>query len=277
MQAVQAALSSKNPSADFAQLARMVGGDADAKAGLQRAVADYISQRFIGNTEAGTSGVGTMRSDQLQEFVKRNGAALSWVMGSDRVDTLRAIAADLQRSNRSLASSKIPGQSNSAQDLAGLRGKLSMLSQYVGHGVLAGAGAIGGYIFGGGGGALGGISGGIWAKQALDKFRRIGVERTDQLMTEALLNPDLARTLLMKPSPGNQPFIAQRLGSQLGTLIGEAAGQTSDRRSQSRQLPMPPAPSAPMRFEFAPALPAMPPPLRSLLVPGGALRTAPGP
>ena len=62
---------------------------------------------------------------------------------------------------------------------------------------------------------------------------RAGVERTDQLLTEALLNPDLARTLLMKASPGNRPFIAQRLSSQLGSLaaVGGASAAGEARTS----------------------------------------------
>jgi len=222
-QAVQSALGSKNASADFAQLARMVQGNPDAQAGLQRAVADYINQRFIGNTEAGTSGLGTVRSDQLQEFVKRNGDALTWVMGADRVQALRDIAADLQRSNRSIASSKIPGQSNTAQDIAAAGGVRSFIGQHLGQGALTAGGALTGYLVGDLHGAATGAGAGVFIKQALDKLKAAGIDRVDQLTTEALLNPELARTLLVKPTPGNAPFIAQRLSSHLGTLAGSAA------------------------------------------------------
>jgi hypothetical protein len=222
-QAVQAALGSKNPSADFAQLARMVQVNPDAQAGLQRAVADYINQRFIGNTEAGTSGLGTVRSDQFQEFMKRNGDALTWVMGADRVQALRDIAADLQRSNRSIASSKIPGQSNTAQDLSGISGKLSWFKQNLSQNILPAGGSLIGYLAGDITGLAGGYGAGTAAKQLVGKLKAAGIDRADQLTTEALLNPELARTLLIKPSPGNAPFIAQRLSSHLGTLAGSAA------------------------------------------------------
>src|SRR6185312_1864872 len=112
MQAVQSAFASKNPVADFSELARTVAADSDAKAGLQRAVADYISRNFIGNTEVGTSGVAGLKSDALQTFLKRNGPALQQVFSPDQVASMDAVAADLQRSNRSIVGSKIPGQSN---------------------------------------------------------------------------------------------------------------------------------------------------------------------
>jgi hypothetical protein len=59
-------------------------------------------------------------------------------------------------------------------------------------------------------------------------------------VTEALLNPELAKTLLIKATPGNRAFIAQRLASQLGTLAGaQAAGE---RRGSDK--PAPPIPGS---------------------------------
>ena len=89
------------------------------------------------------------------------------------------------------------------------------------------------------------------------------------LLTEALLNPELARTLLMKATPGNRAFIAQRLGLQLGTLAGAAGVQEAGERRQSAKPP-----------QVAPViLPARnyPPvslPIPGSLVPGGALMRA---
>src|SRR4029077_20797116 len=44
MQAVQSALNGKNPVGDFRELSRLVARDPDAKAGLTRAVAEYLGQ-----------------------------------------------------------------------------------------------------------------------------------------------------------------------------------------------------------------------------------------
>jgi hypothetical protein len=97
----------------------------------------------------------------------------------------------------------------------------------------------------------------------VDGLKRAGIERVDQLLTDALLNPELARTLLMKATPENRPFIAQRLGSQLGTLAASAGAQAAgDSQPRGRQV------AAPARR----SVPAISPPAFGSLVPGGALR-----
>jgi len=231
-QAVQSVFASKNPVADMSELSRLVSADPDAKAGLQRAVADFISQRFIGNTEVGTSGTNALKSDAFQTFVKRNAGALSQVFSPDQMASMNAIAADLARSNRSIVGSKIPGQSNTAQDIAAMS-KASLLRRYMGQGAVTAAGAIGGYLVGDVRGALEGAGSAAFIKRALDGLRATGITKTDELTTEALLHPELAKTLMMVASPGNRPFIAQRLGSQLDTL-GAVAGVTSQASTPAR-------------------------------------------
>jgi hypothetical protein len=96
-------------------------------------------------------------------------------------------------------------------------------------------------------------------KSAVNALRRAGIERTDQLLTEALLNPELAKTLLMKSTPGNRVFIAQRLGSQLGTLAGSAGAEATGERQQQRSAP--------------PRVPQPSIALPGSLAPGGALQS----
>jgi hypothetical protein len=100
--------------------------------------------------------------------------------------------------------------------------------------------------------------------------RRSGIERTDQLLTEALLNPELARALLMKASPGNRPFIAQRLSSQLGTLASVSGAEAAN---QNRATKPGQVGSVSARRSVA----SMPPPsYTGSLVPGGVFRRAVG-
>ena len=187
-------------------------------------------QNFISNTEAGTSGLGTVKADAFQTFVRKNSFALAYVFSPEQVQSIRDIAADLQRSNRSLYSTKVPEQSNTAQDLTA--GRMSALSQYASHAVPSLVGGVGGYLMGGMHGAVEGVLGVPAVKAAIDKLRRVGIERTDQLMTEALLNPELAQALLTKGSTGNAPFIAHRLGSQINALLAAQAARQSDARRE---------------------------------------------
>lgn len=149
------------------------------------------------------------------------------------------------------------------------RGAGSVLTQYI-------VGGLAGYFTGDIAGALGGAGVVAMGRAALDALKRAGIERTDQLLTEALLNPELAKTLLMRATSANRPIIAQRLASQIGTLAAAAGAETqldeSSRPTRTRQ-PAQVAPTAP-----APTLnPAMPPPVWGSLAPGGAMlgRTVP--
>jgi hypothetical protein len=104
------------------------------------------------------------------------------------------------------------------------------------------------------------------AKSAFDAIGRAGITKTDQLLTEALLNPELAKALMTKATPGNRPFIAQRLASQLGTLVGVAGA--SQAAAPPAGGPMAPARRAPA----APPVITAPMPWVPQLVPGGAVQ-----
>ena len=252
-QAVRSALNGKNPVRDFKALSAFVGSDPDASAGLQRAVADYIAQSYVRNPQAGAA-VGSIKPDAFATFLNRT-TALREVFSPEQMKAMQDVAADLQRTAQPLPKAQSGASS----------GAPSLLRGYVfGHGA-AGLAGVAGYLFGGVHGALEAFGGYEVAKKALDAMTRTGVERTDQLLTEALLNPELARTLLMKATPGNRPFIAQRLSSQLGSLAAvggaSAAGEGQSTKTQ-RPLTLPAAPRA--------ALPASM--ISPALAPGGALR-----
>jgi hypothetical protein len=99
MQAVQSALGSKNPVSDMRESSRMVGSDPGAKAGLQRAAADYIGQRFMRNPDE--AGVGTIQGKAFGEFVTRN-MALREVFTPEQMKAINGLAADLQRASQPL-------------------------------------------------------------------------------------------------------------------------------------------------------------------------------
>src|SRR5215204_3132580 len=209
----------------------MVAPDADAKAGLQRAVAEYIERQFIGNADA-------MKSDAFQTFMKRSGPALSEVFDPTQMQAMRDIAADLKRSNLSIAGNKIPGGSNTAQDLHLTKDRMSVLRGYIGPGVAAAAGGLAAYLMPGGH-VVEAMIGAGGTKRVIDNIRAAGIDRTDKLMTEALLNPELAQALLMKANQANRPFIEAKLRATLGRILG--AGAVSEAEKPKRQAPARPA------------------------------------
>src|SRR5262249_26115517 len=100
-----------------------------AREGLRKAIVDHIANKFISNAEAGTSELGGIKSDQFQNFVRSSASVLRQVFSEPEVNSLRAIANDLQRANRSITAVKLPSGSNTAQDQEARQ--LSMLAKII--------------------------------------------------------------------------------------------------------------------------------------------------
>lgn len=177
--------------AQMRRLRDATASNEDARAGLRRAIADHMTKQFVSNTEAATSGAGTLKSDSFQTFIRKNERVLAQVFSGEEVASLKRIAADLQRANRSVAAVRIPGQSNTAQDMAALaKGERSTLDIM--------ASAIGGTWAGG---PLAGLAAGMGAK-AINAARRAGMRKVDDLVRDALLDPALAQALMKKTATG---------------------------------------------------------------------------
>lgn len=233
-------------------VADAVKGDPEAKQGLRRAVADHIAEKFIGNTEAATSGENLINSNMFQTFVRKNSDALKLIFSKEEMNTLNAIAADLHQANRSLVSTKLPGGSNTAQDTAAIlkrqeQPKGSLLSELM-QAYTAGA------VSGGEGGSkiIGGLLGvaGVGARKVLGRSYVAGQERIAELFRDALLDPHLAARLMAKApiKEGTGSHLALgtylRRKALLGGGSGFGATQTSD--------PDPMREPEPLRFTVKP-------------------------
>ena len=201
-------LGNANATQMMTDLALKARRDPNAFAGLRQAVADHITNKFIGNTEAGTSGVGTLKADQFQTFLKKSKGPLSKVFTPDEMTNLQNIADDLQRTNRSV-NTKLPGQSNTAQDVIGAKNtnpKGSILSRIVMENLIPGMGYAVHGIPGAGLGWLG--------VKVANAFRAAGIEKVNDLLTTAMLNPDFANELLKNAparAPGGMPALLSAL------------------------------------------------------------------
>lgn len=228
VKAVEGALRSKDPAAAFADLSRRVAQDPEAAAGLRRAVLDHMQARLRGNAEAGDTGLPLWKSDAFQTYVRQNAPALRQVFTADQMKAMEAVAADLQRANRSVAGSKVPGGSDTAQNVAALASLPggSILWRLIGGAGMAGSGAYGGAIAGGPVGAVAGAAIGGLAQLG----REIGMRRINDLLTEAMLNPSLAAQLLRKATPQEEPQLLAQLTRRLTSTGFLAAGNvaTSD-------------------------------------------------
>jgi len=200
--------SAQNSATVMRRLVAETSANPEALNGLRKAVADHITQRLTSNTEAATSGQSLLRSDAFQQFIRQNEAALKEVLKPEEIGVLKAIAADLQRSNRSLNAVRIPGQSNTAQDrtsLAKANQQPSLLLRLVtlGGQFTAGMAATGG-PWGGIAAAIGG--------EAVAAMRKAGLQKVDNIITDAMLNPERARLLLQT---AGDPREAANIGRRL--------------------------------------------------------------
>jgi hypothetical protein len=224
--------SGKNPVGSMRELITETANDPTAREGLRKAVVDYIAGRFISNTEAAASDRNLIKADAFQTFVKQHTGSLRQVLTSQEYNMLKAIAADLRRSNRSLIAVKIPGQSNTAQDsLPELKkamtpGSGSLLAQFV----VAGGG---GYGVHGLTGALTGIAG-VLGKNVIGRMHEAGMEKVGDLIRQAMLDPELARILLAKAPAKPDTGTAMTLAHRLRRLSVYAPTQATNSQQQAK-------------------------------------------
>lgn len=227
--AVSRALRSGDLDSAFAELARLTASNPEAREGLKRAVLEHIQRNLVGNQAAGETGTNFLKSDGFQSFVKRNAEPLRHVFGDDGVATMQAVAQDLQRTNRSVAGSRLPGGSNTAQDMAA-QAKHSVQTGS-GHGDNLLSLLVGMAVEHHTGSWLTGIAGAVGAK-VVGAMRTAGLHTVDDLVTSAMLNPDLARTLLTKGTAGNRALLAPRLAAQISALSADSGvRETGDNRN----------------------------------------------
>ena len=187
----------------MSELAAEMKANPDAQQGLRKAVADYILSKAKGTTEAGTSGIENLNASRFQTLIRNNAQTLKAAgFSGEEIGLMHAIGEDLQRGQRTLGATKLPGQSNTVQDLhlappEGFSVKshgLSLLGEIM-------AGGLGGFLFGGAHGSLiGGLSGlgEHVARQFVTGLRNAGIAKADTLVRDAMFNPELARALLEK-------------------------------------------------------------------------------
>lgn len=181
--------------AQMRKLVNETAGNPDARQGLRKAVSDYITKRFISNTEGATSDVDLIRAGQFQSFVKDSRNTLRTLFTDPEVEMMSRIADDLHRANRSSTAARIPGQSNTAGDaVAAGRATTgepqSILSILMKAGAAGAAtGAVGGFLPGVAGAAVIGIAGAM---------RNAGIKSADTILRDAMLDPKLASVLLEK-------------------------------------------------------------------------------
>jgi hypothetical protein len=208
------------------QLTAAANGNPAAKAGLRRAVIEHIRSQFLSNAEAGTTGASTIKADAFQTFMRTKTDVLATVFQPEEIGALRAVAKDLQRANRTINATKLAGGSNTAQDTAH---RAAMDGTILNRIAIEAAAATAGHA------ATQSVGGGVlgWlGARTVSALRDAGISHVDDLVKEAMLNPELARALLQKvPAPSDKGTIERivRAAKQIA-VSGPAIGATQDNR-----------------------------------------------
>ncbi len=212
-------LNGRTSVADMKALAKATAGNPEARQGLRRAGTDFMANRLISNTEASTSGESLIRADAYQSFISQKRAALHLVYSPEEVRMMEAVAEDIQRSARS-QNTKLPGQSNTAQDQHVPLAKA--IARLAGQSWLHVIGATLGSAFG----PLGTVAG-VLSTHVVQGLRARGIASVDQLISDAMLDPALARELLKK-APRKSANLNAGYGPLAAALWGTTQSQ-SDR------------------------------------------------
>ena len=220
---------SRDGVAKMQQLATAAKTNPAADAGLRRAVIEHIRSQFLSNAEAGTTGASTIKADAFQTFMRTKTDILAEVFKPEEIGALRAVATDLQRANRTINATKLAGGSNTAQDTVHRAAQDGTILNKI---AVEAAFAVGGHA------ATQSIGGGVagWVgARVVASLRDAGILKVDDLIKEAMLNPDLARALLQKvPKPSDKGALDRiaRAAKQIA-VSGPAVGSyASDKRQE---------------------------------------------
>jgi hypothetical protein len=213
-------LSSDAGEATMRELARRTAGNRDARGGLQKASIDYILNELRSNAPAGDTDVRQMKADMFQTFLRKAAPGLRQIFSPQQVKAIEDVALDLQRTQRSVVGTKLPGGSNTAHDLLAARKHGNgHSSSIMGFAWMETLGHLAAHFTNPIGGAAASIGTAI-----LNGARASGMSKIDDLVTEAMLHPELARALLAKvPAGGFGKSVVQNALSQIRSVATMSA------------------------------------------------------
>ena len=218
--AIGSLMKADNPGASAAALMKFTSGDREATLGVRRNAADWLMSKVVTGAEDAHKVSATKLNGLLND--PKQMRALSAIFEPDQVQALRDVAADLQR--EATANAGRGGKGPAVEPRHS-----SMLGQLV-------AGEIGGELLGHAVGVASGL-GKVGLKIAtlgtsamVSRARSAGLANVDDVLTAAVLNPELARMLLLRPAAAARPAVLIKLRGLLGNLAADGMLRTREER-----------------------------------------------
>jgi hypothetical protein len=199
-------VSAPNGVQQLSELVARAGGDQDSLQGIRKAVADSVVKAASGATEMGVSGENKVNGATYLKYIRDNRPALKAAgFSEDEVQNMEKIGGAIQQSQRTMQATRLPGGSNTAQDIlkpmqeAAPKEHESTLTKIlgVGEGIRVAHEFVGAATAGVGGLALGIGSLGM---KGVNAMRQAGIRDSNTLIHDAMLNPELAQALLSRAS-----------------------------------------------------------------------------
>jgi len=225
-ESMQRILSANKPKEEAAKLMRQLEGDPDAMAGARRAFFDLMDDT-VSSTSRDLNDNPLFKRDTFVKFLNKNEDVAREVLGEAHARDLRKITRDLDVLGRT-TNAKPRGSSGTAAGNQGAGLTLnSVLSRLYGiqRGVVSPRFVVGE----------------VGTRLVASAARKMRQGDIDRLLDEALLDPQLARTLTMEFSKENErlltrrfPAILARLGARAGR--SRAAG-VEDEEADEESLP----------------------------------------
>jgi hypothetical protein len=187
----------------FSNLAKLTASDPVARDGLRSAIAQHINDKFIALSRTASSEDRTLMAKGFRDFMQKNAPALRTVFKPEEIGSMNAIANELGILNQSIASTQSAGKGNVRDLFAALERSRTRPGQdpsertAVSNLAKIGASGAAGFEAAGTPGAKLAITGAI-GNIIFNSARQAGLRNIDQMMIEALANPELAKAMLMK-------------------------------------------------------------------------------
>lgn len=227
-QAIGSILTGKNAVDKLKALRRAIGDDPVAAEGLKKAVVDHITSKFVKVTQGPLGDVRTLDAEPLLNFVRANeDALLAAGMSRAQINSIKAIATEAAQSSallRAAVSTRKPATLGDVTKKVLSGQPQSILNRITLRQALVKGGLFGGSLISG----FGHVQ--LIGDFILTMLRNSGMEQVDDLVARAMLDPDLARTLVQKVTPKNERVVTRRLREILarGVGVGTAIGMTKE-------------------------------------------------
>lgn len=226
--------SPKTSAAKVGKMVDMLRGNKPAMDGLRRATVEWILSKVSTTAEAGTSGINQISGAAMQKLLRDHGDALGHLFTQRELTMMGRIGEDLRNAKRALDAHRIPGGSDTAQKTAALHGletNNTLVRQLV-HGVVGTAG---------GAAVLTPVLAplGTAAGLVLSHLRNAGLSRVNDILVDAMLDPDLALQLLKRVPPPTAKDQLGRMGRDLSQALARMSviGTREAAKAEDRNKP----------------------------------------